>query len=74
MSDQPYRVAVGTRLRCHREAAGLSQEAAAAEIGCSQAAISLYESGARNVSLDTLIALARLYGVTVEAVLSDGAS
>ena len=56
------------RLREVREYRGLSQDDVARHIGVSRSAVSLMESGARNVSAVELSRLARLYKVTMESL------
>lgn len=56
----------GERLRIARESRGLTQSVAAVEIGLQNSAISLMESGKRQVSTLELMRLAELYGRPVE--------
>ncbi len=53
---------IARRLREAREAAGLTQQAAAARLGVPQSFISKCESGERRLDVLELDALARLYG------------
>jgi Zn-dependent peptidase ImmA (M78 family)/DNA-binding XRE family transcriptional regulator len=57
-------------LRRGRERAGLSQEAAAAAVGINRVVLSYYESGRRPAPLPTVVALARLYGTTLDRLLA----
>jgi transcriptional regulator with XRE-family HTH domain len=57
------------RLRAAREAAGLSRERAAIAVDRSYRSICNYEDGAGVPSARTLIALAEVYGVTVEELV-----
>jgi Zn-dependent peptidase ImmA (M78 family)/transcriptional regulator with XRE-family HTH domain/predicted HTH domain antitoxin len=56
-------------LRRGRERTGLSQEAAAAAVGINRVLLSYYESGRRPAPLPTVVALARLYGTTIDRLL-----
>jgi Zn-dependent peptidase ImmA (M78 family)/transcriptional regulator with XRE-family HTH domain len=60
---------VGRALARAREKAGLSQEGAAEAVGLNRVVLSYYESGRRQPSLGALLALARLYGVSLPALL-----
>ena len=57
-------------LRRARERAGLSQEAAAEALQINRVMLSYYETGRRTVSLPTAAALARLYGTSLDRLLS----
>lgn len=74
----PAEGSLGLRLREAREYRGLSQDDVAQNIGVSRSAISLMESGTRNVSAIELSRLAKLYKVTMESLAghdsSDGES
>jgi Zn-dependent peptidase ImmA (M78 family)/DNA-binding XRE family transcriptional regulator len=54
-----------------RERIGLSQEAAANAVGLNRVVLSYYETGRRQPPLRTLVALARLYGVSLPALLGE---
>jgi transcriptional regulator with XRE-family HTH domain len=61
---------LGSNLRSQRESAGLTQRALAESVGVSQPAIAQIESGAiRNPTLDVLVALAKVLGVTVNELV-----
>src|SRR5258708_1040720 len=62
---------LASRLRSARLSAGASQAQAANELGLPRPAISLIESGNRNVSAIEITKLARLYGVGLAALLAD---
>lgn len=62
-------VDVGTRLRGAREAAGLTQTDAAADLRVARTTLVAMEQGRRRVRTDELQHLARLYGTSVNAVL-----
>lgn len=63
--------ALGLRLREQRRGSGRTLEAAAQRLGLSAAHLSRMESGLRQPSLPVLLALARLYGVTVSDLLGE---
>ena len=52
-----------------RKARGLSQRAAAAELGISQALLSHYENGAREPGLDFVCRACEYYGVSADYLL-----
>ena len=62
-------VDVGSRLRGAREAAGLTQTDAAADLCVARTTLVAMEQGRRRVRTDELQHLARLYGTSVNAVL-----
>lgn len=57
------------RLVDRRKAAGLSQEALAAQLGVSRQAVSKWERSESSPDTDNLIALAALYGVSLDELL-----
>lgn len=59
------------RLREYRERAGLRQIDVAKKMNVDQAAVSKWESGENRISRKYHKKLARLYGVTVDALLAD---
>ena len=61
---------IGVMLRTSRERAGLSQEATAEAAGISRVVLAYYETERRQVPLSTAATLARLYGTSLEALLS----
>ncbi|MFJ4807784.1 helix-turn-helix domain-containing protein [Streptomyces longwoodensis] len=63
--------AVAPQLRNLRRRAGLTLEAAARSAGLSPAHLSRLETGQRQPSLPTLLALARIYGTTVAELLGE---
>ena len=65
MRTSPRTNAVSHHLRALREARGLSQGAVAHEAGLSQAALSNYERGQREVTLSTAMRLAAALDVTL---------
>lgn len=62
-------LAVAQRLVDRRKAAGLSQEALAAQLGVSRQAVSKWERSESSPDTDNLIALAALYGVSLDELL-----
>lgn len=68
-------IEIADRLVGLRRDAGLSQEDLAAKLGVSRQAISKWERAESSPDTDNLIALARLYGVSLDALLlNDGAA
>ena len=63
------RADIAKRLYEYRKAVGLSQEQVANEIGVSRQAVSKWECAESSPDTDNLIALAILYGVTVDELL-----
>ncbi len=63
--------AFGRRVRLLRTADGLSQEALADRAGLDPTYISSIERGQRNVSLDSIYALADAFSVPVAQLLED---
>ena len=59
------------RLREYRERAGLRQIDVAKKMNVDQAAVSKWENGENRISRKYHKRLARLYGVTVDALLAD---
>ena len=62
--------ALGEILKEHRARCKMTQEFVAERLGVSRQAVSKWESGASDPSMSNLIAMAKLYGVTVEDILS----
>lgn len=62
-------LATAQRLVDRRKAAGLSQEALAAQLGVSRQAVSKWERSESSPDTDNLIALAALYGVSLNELL-----
>ena len=62
-------VEVGERLRVAREAAGITQAAAATDINVARTTLIAIEKGQRRVRIDELKKLARLYAISVNALL-----
>lgn len=64
-----YMVGLSVRLKQLRKAKGLTQQQAANAVGVTRSVISGYETEMRFPSLDVLVLLARLYGVTTDYLL-----
>lgn len=62
--------ALGEVLKEHRIRCKMTQEFVSERLGVSRQAVSKWESGASDPSMSNLIALAKLYGVAVEDILS----
>ena len=62
-------LAMAQRLVDRRKAAGVSQEALAAQLGVSRQAVSKWERSESSPDTDNLIALAALYGVSLDELL-----
>ena len=62
-------LAMAQRLVNRRKAAGLSQEALATQLGVSRQAVSKWERSESSPDTDNLIALAALYGVSLDELL-----
>ncbi|MGG4498533.1 helix-turn-helix domain-containing protein [Brevibacillus reuszeri] len=60
---------IGARLRYFRKRKGLTGEQVANIINVSRATISGYERGVREPNFETLIALATLYGMSIDMLL-----
>lgn len=60
---------LGSRIQTGRKAAGMSQEALGEHLGVSRQAVSRWEADAAVPELEKLIAMSRLFGVTVGALL-----
>ena len=61
---------LGQRIAVLRRAAGMSQTQLAAALQVSSSAVGMYEQGRREPSGQTLVALARLFGVTTDYLLT----
>ena len=57
-----------------RKKAGLSQDALAEQIGVSRQAVSKWELGSAQPELDNIVALAKVFGVTTDWLLTDDES
>lgn len=63
-------IEIANRLVAARKANGLSQEALAEKLGISRQAISKWERAEASPDTDNLMALAQLYGMTLDALLN----
>lgn len=63
---------LGEALKARRTAANYTQEYVAEALGVSRQAVSKWENGASDPSTANLMALAALYGVTVDELLHTG--
>lgn len=61
---------LGTRIASLRQSFGLSQAELARRLHISTSAVGMYEQGRREPSVDTLIALSREFGVSLDYLLS----
>jgi transcriptional regulator with XRE-family HTH domain len=68
-AERPLRMDFGRRLREARQRAGLSQAQVAERAGIKQTHVSRVERGHRNLTLDTIEALAQAVGCAVSIVL-----
>lgn len=62
-------VSLGEALKTHRTSRHLTQEYVAEALGVSRQAVSKWENGASDPSTANLMALARLYGLSVDELL-----
>ena len=62
---------MGDIIRRTREEKGISQEKLAEYVGVSRQAVSKWENGTSDPSTSNLIALAKLFGVSVEELLKE---
>lgn len=67
--DAPEKRSLGEVLKEHRTRCHMTQEKVAESLGVSRQAVGKWESGASEPSTANLIALAKLYGVTVDELL-----
>ena len=61
---------LGTRIASLRQGRGISQAELAQRLNISTSAIGMYEQGRREPSVDTLVALAKEFGVSLDYLLS----
>ena len=64
MKDQLL-VRIGKRLKNYRRAEGLTKEEVAAELGISPTTLGAYERGDRELRMDKVKELARIYNTTI---------
>ncbi len=72
-TEQESPSSLGIRLRAAREARGLTQQQAAAELGVSRPLLIAIEKGSREVRPEELVRLARLYGRPLNELLRPSA-
>jgi len=70
MKEEVYRK-IGQRLQSLRKQRGFTQEQVAKYLGITQNQLSYYENGKREISVDLLLKLARLYGCDYNYLLGD---
>ena len=63
---------VGSRLAEARKARGVTQDAAATQLGCSRPTLIAIEKGTRPPKAEEVVALAKLYGQKVSEVVRPG--
>ena len=61
---------LGEILKLHRTNCNMTQEFVAESLGISRQAVSKWENGTSDPSTSNLLALAKLYGVSVEKILN----
>lgn len=66
-------IQIANRLREYRRASGYSQEELAEKLGVSRQAVSKWERAEASPDTDNLIALAALYGVTIDELINGSA-
>lgn len=66
MSDEK----IGERIRRYRLASKLTQQEFADRIGVTGASVSAYENEIRYPSLDTVVRIARVFGITTDELLT----
>jgi len=62
---------LGEMLKSHRTRCKMTQEFVAESLGVTRQAVSKWESGTSDPSTSNLIALAKLYGISVEEILQN---
>lgn len=61
---------LGTRIAALRREAGMNQAQLAQQLQISPSTVGMYEQGRREPSVQTLVAMARVFGVTVDYLLT----
>lgn len=61
---------LGARIAALRRAAGLSQAQLAQKLGISPSAMGMYEQGRREPSMETLVAIAKIFQVSTDYLLT----
>ena len=65
------RRSLGEALKAHRTECKMTQEFVAEHLGVSRQAVSKWENGTSDPSTSSLLALARLYGISAEELLKE---
>lgn len=65
---------LGARIASLRREAGLNQAELAQQLQISPSAVGMYEQGRREPSADTLVAMAQLFGVSLDYLLTGQAA
>ena len=65
------RRSLGEALKVHRTGCKMTQEFVAEHLGVSRQAVSKWENGTSDPSTSSLLALARLYGISAEELLKE---
>ena len=65
---------IGARIAALRRQAGMSQAKLAEALGVSPSAVGMYEQGRREPSADVLVALGKIFGVSVDYILTGAPS
>lgn len=65
---------LGARIASLRRQAGMSQAALARRLQISPSAVGMYEQGRREPSVDTLVTMAEVFGVTTDFLLTGKAT
>ena len=63
------KISLGSALKTYRTECKMTQEFVADSLGVSRQAVSKWENGTSDPSTSNLLALAKLYGITVEELL-----
>lgn len=78
INSEPVRIektktarSLGEVLKSHRQECKMTQEFVAETLGVSRQAVSKWENGSSDPSTSNLVALAKLYGTTAEALLRE---
>jgi DNA-binding XRE family transcriptional regulator len=67
---QEYKKSLGEALKAHRTACHMTQEFVAETLGVTRQAVSKWENGTADPSTSNLLALAKLYGISAQELLS----
>jgi len=69
--NEQLKKSLGETLKKYRTKSGMTQEFVAERLGVSRQAVSKWENGTSDPSTSNLIALAKLFGVSVEELLKE---